>query len=84
MTVYGGEEACSAGLHHSGFSCVNHQPKILWLVISAREPRVYSGIHCAGLVRMCTYVTFVDLCFSYIVDITISTSVCILALTSKE
>ena len=46
---------------------------------------VYSGIDCAGVVRMCMYVTFVDLCFSYIVDITISTSVCILALiNSKE
>ena len=22
------EEACPAGLHHSGFSCGNHQPKI--------------------------------------------------------
>ena len=24
------EEACPAGLHHSGFSCGNHQPKIFF------------------------------------------------------
>ena len=83
MTVYSGEEACPAGLHHSGFSCRNHQPKIAEITQDS-EPRVYSGIPCVGLARMCTYVTFVDLCFSYIVDMTISTSVCILALTSKE
>ena len=39
-------EACLVGLHHSGFSCENHQPKGFWyfkenhwLVISAREPK---------------------------------------------
>ena len=26
----GGEGACPAGLHHSGFSCGNHQPKIFF------------------------------------------------------
>ena len=24
------EEACPAGLHHSGFSCRNHQPKVFF------------------------------------------------------
>ena len=45
---------------------------------------VYSGIDCGGVVRMCMYVTFVDLCFSYIVDITISTSVCSSSLQRNE
>ena len=28
MSLYIAEEACPAGLHHSGFACGNHQPKI--------------------------------------------------------
>ena len=64
--------------HHSSELCSNIHNSSLF-----KNPiimTVYSGIDCAGVVRMCMYVTFVDLCFSYIVDITISTSICILAL----
>jgi len=30
MNLYIVEEACQAGLHYSGFSCGNHQPKIFF------------------------------------------------------
>ena len=34
------EEACPAGLHHSGFSCGNHQPKIFFEI-----PNVSADLH---------------------------------------
>ena len=31
------EEACPAGLHHSGFSCENHQPKVFFEIPEFRQ-----------------------------------------------
>jgi len=38
------EEACPAGLHHSGFSCGNHQPKIFFEIPDVCLAAETSGI----------------------------------------
>ena len=41
------EEACPAGLHHSGFSCGNHQPKIFFEI-----PNVLAAYCCLHQMKM--------------------------------